>query len=372
MPTVTLYHLAPRVGLHLGERGVEQEETRVSVPSDTLYSALYSAWLEAHGNGAEWDGLFSQPERAPFLIGSAFPRAGAVRFYPLPRVNLSAYGLGLGSPKALKRIAYVSEGVWERIAAGRSLASVSPLERESAGVLLQGGALWLTRDEVDGLPAHIREMGGRLGGRRARPVEALQHLHVYRTHKAPRVTVSRVTQAGSIYHTGRCVVAPDCGLWFPVIWRSGEKGAAAGDLSREGLELALALLCDAGIGGERAAGLGACSWSVGAEVRWQAAQAGQPAALLSRYHPREEELPMAIQGPHVRYALTSVAGYLRSPQAVAQRRRRLWLFSEGSVVTATAEVMGDVTDVRPLVGDFPHPVWRCGLALLAPLEVPYG
>jgi len=372
MPTATFYHLAPQAGLHLGERGVEQEETRVSAPSDTLYSALYAAWAEAHGGPSSWERLFGEPGEAPFLIGSAFPRAGAVRFYPLPRVNLSLYGIGAGSPKALKRLAYVSEGVWQRLASGQSLAPVDPLATGSAGALLQGGSLWLTRDEISALPPGIREVAGRAGRRRARPPEALQHVHIYRTHKAPRVTVSRVTQAGSIYHTGRCVFAPGCGLWFPVVWRQPGTAAQVDGPGRKALELALSLLCDAGLGGDRAAGLGACSWSAGAETAWQAVPPGQAGVLLSRYHPREGELPAAIQGPRVRYALTSVAGYLRSPQAVAQRRRRLWLFGEGSVLTATSEVMGDVTDVRPLVGEFPHPVWRCGLALLAPLEVPHG
>jgi CRISPR/Cas system CSM-associated protein Csm4 (group 5 of RAMP superfamily) len=45
MPELTLYHLESPGAFHFGVRGVEQEETGVYFPSDSLFSAIFSAWL---------------------------------------------------------------------------------------------------------------------------------------------------------------------------------------------------------------------------------------------------------------------------------------------------------------------------------------
>jgi CRISPR-associated protein Csm4 len=167
-------------------------------------------------------------------------------------------------------------------------------------------------------------------------------------------------------------MAPGCGLWFPVAWLRPD--ALADERPwRALLEHGLSLLSDAGLGGERSAGLGGFRWRAGKDETWPWPQPGSPVVTLSRYHPREEELPAALEGTAVRYRLESVAGYLQSPGLPAQRRRRLWLVQEGSVISAVDKgVMGDVSDVRPQVGDFPHPVWRYGLAFPVPLEVPHA
>ncbi len=100
---------------------------------------------------------------------------------------------------------------------------------------------------------------------------------------------------------------------------------------------------------------------------------GTPSLPSAATIPRAEELPAAFEGGAVGYQLASVAGYLRSPGVASQRRRRLWLVVEGSVLTALpSPVMGDLTDVAPVVGSFPHPVWRYGLALPVPLEVAHA
>jgi len=369
MPTLTCLHLTPRGGMHLGARGVEQEETRDVVPSDSLFAALVAAALPLYGRPAAWAAAVGEPDGVPFLLTSAYPRAGAVRFYPVPRVDLATLGLR-ADPKALRRVQFLSEGLWRRVVDGSGLAGLWPEDGQD-GVFLQGGALWLTREEVDGLPEGLRLIRTAGGGTRPRPMGALVHHKVWDTHKAPRVTVDRTTHAGAIYHTGRLTFAPGCGLWFGVAWRRPEDPLGdEGPPWREVLERTLTALGDAGLGGDRAAGLGGLSWEPGGHVEWRDPRPGDYAVTLSRYHPRADELPAALEGEAVRYALQSVAGYLSTPQAAAQRRRRLWLIAEGSVVRALKSgVMGDVVDVRPCVGDFPHPVWRYGLALTVRLEV---
>lgn len=373
MSLVRYYHLAFRSAVHIGERGIEQEETLHTVPSDTLYAALVSASASAGPPPEAWEGAFSNPIEASFLLGSAFPYAGGVRFYPLPMVDLAALGIGREDPKRLKGIAFVSEGIWRRILRGEPLARLFPRdEGESEGVFLQRGALWLSREEVTALPGAIRAVVGPAGGQHGRPMGALRHLEIYQTWRAPRVTVDRLQRGSAIFYTGRASFAPGCGLWFPVVWRRPEALAGEGVTWRAAFERALMLLADVGLGGDRAAGLGAFSWRIAGEEEWPDPPLGAPMALLSRYHPRSEEIPAAITGEAVRYRLGIVAGYLYSPGQSAQRRRSLRFLAEGSVLTALAQPMGDVVDVRPKVGDFPHPVWRYGLALGAPLEVHNG
>jgi CRISPR-associated protein Csm4 len=77
-----------------------------------------------------------------------------------------------------------------------------------------------------------------------------------------------------------------------------------------------------------------------------------------------------LNGDKSAYALTAVAGWMRSWDGAAQRRKRLWLVEEGSVVRVVGDgPWGDVVNVRPDYdseaesGGLPHPVWRYGLAL---------
>jgi CRISPR-associated protein Csm4 len=83
MPILTPYALHFKSGLHLGTRGVTLEEAGVSIPSDTLFSALMDVHLRAGGDADAYIGPFLRGS-APFVLTSAFPLVGDVRFYPLP------------------------------------------------------------------------------------------------------------------------------------------------------------------------------------------------------------------------------------------------------------------------------------------------
>ncbi len=85
MPELTPYALAFRGALHLGTRGTEAEDAGRYVPADTLFAALLAAWRETGGDVEAFAAPFLGPEPdPPFLLSSAFPYAGGVRFYPVP------------------------------------------------------------------------------------------------------------------------------------------------------------------------------------------------------------------------------------------------------------------------------------------------
>ncbi|HAA33710.1 MAG TPA: hypothetical protein DCD97_00190, partial [Firmicutes bacterium] len=60
--------------LHIGKEGLGMEESFVSIHSDTLYSAIYSAWQE----------LFPFEGELPFKISSAYPYIENTFFFPKP------------------------------------------------------------------------------------------------------------------------------------------------------------------------------------------------------------------------------------------------------------------------------------------------
>lgn len=373
-----VFDLAFRSGLHIGVRGVNLEETGVIVPSDTLFAALVDAYRRAGGDPDAW--IVHFPRRtsagitegaAPFVLTSAFPYAGDVRFFPMPvRIDgLFSREVLDERRKLIKRIRFVSEGLFRRILAGKRLDDVlfpaDPTDPVTSGVGLQEGTLWLSADEIADLPPAIRPPRGR--------EHALRRQEVYAQQQVPRVTVERVGSASDIYHVGRTTFAEGCGLWFGVAWREAEPTLPNGACWREAFRTALGLLADDGLGGERAAGYGAFEVAREGTLKLPAPTAGGIGLLLSRYHPREAELPDSLDGPGTAYQLVAVGGWLRSWDGAAQRRKRLWMVEAGSTIRMPEDGQcGGVVDVRPEYEAsetrFPHPVWRAGLGLAVGMQ----
>jgi len=370
MPDLTLYHLHFGGSLHLGRRGVGQEQTGVHLPADSLFAALVATLVEAGQDPEELVKLFPGYAEAPavpappFLLTSAFPYAGEVRFYcppPLGHWPISEQ-VRERRLKELKRIKFVSEAIFEKLCRGEALDAWLPPEQEATGTepgrYLQGRALWLTAGEVAALPEAMRR-----AGKVARPHSALALLKVWQIHQVPRVSVDRIRNASNIFHTGRLTFSQDCGLWFGIAWRD--------EAWRPWLTAALALLADSGLGAERAVGYGHFTWQEKAAPRhWPSPRPDDLFITLSRYHPRSDELPQVLADEAAAYGLVSVGGWFASPEDSAQRRRRVWLVTEGSVLRAGQDrTWGDIIDVRPTYADeaseitpFAHPVWRYGLA----------
>ncbi|MGB9776708.1 MAG: type III-A CRISPR-associated RAMP protein Csm4 [Anaerolineae bacterium] len=373
MATLTVYRLTFRGGFHLGAHGVNLEESAEHIPSDTLFAALVDAALRT-GAGAE---DFSQPFREgdpPFLLTSAFPFAGSVRFFPMPVPLDRWFGPETlrERSKDLKKVRFVSEALFRRMLDGERMDGWLFPEDEQAdperGVALQGGVFWLTVEEAQSLPDPMRIIDP--ATRRAIAPRALRYHRVFASGQVPRVTLDRMTSASSIFHAGRVSFSPGCGLWFGVCWRTS-------DAALQGLVLqALTVLADDGLGGERTVGYGGFWWEDAGSLTLPDPADGGLLWLLSRYHPRSAELPGALTDSPG-YTLTAVAGWLRSWQGAAQRRQRLWLVAEGSLIRAVGSgPWGDLTDVRPRYrnpeGDLPHPIWRYGFALGAAAVAPDG
>ncbi|HEY9075262.1 MAG TPA: type III-A CRISPR-associated RAMP protein Csm4 [Anaerolineaceae bacterium] len=324
---------------HLGRHGLGQEESNPHLTSDTLFAAITARLVELKGAVAvqTWMQPFLQ-RNPPFLISSAFPQAGAIRFYPKPQIrdDHSVAKPGM-DPKKLKRIQWVSEKVFLRLLKGEGLAHLG-----DAGIFLQEGALLLTHEEKAGLPNQGAD----------------NFTTLWEVERRPRVTVDRAQMSSNLFFTGRTVFSADCGLWFGVHWLQPQPGIAAL------FEQLLADLGDAGIGGERTAGFGAAHIKKQGKIDLPDA-AGRNWVTLSHYLPAQAEMA-ALSHPFSTYTIESVGGWVDSPGRKSERRRIVQMLAEGSVFGPLAGLpYGQVVDVQPQYGGkqpLEHPVYRSGLA----------
>lgn len=344
-----LWHIEGEA-FHLGRHGLGQEESGDHLPSDSLLAALIARLAALHGSEAVKAWMDELRRDPPLLaITSAFPRAGEVLFFPAPlRLDFSSpEDLPPSSaprPKDLKKVRFVSEAVFRRLLAGE------PLPRFfSQGHSLQHGQVLLLPEEASRLPESVSKSG-----------------EIWHVEKRPRVTIDRVTSSSQIYHTGRTLYQPGCGLWFGVRWLEKNPQEEAR------LAALLADLGDAGLGGERSSGFGRARFTPAGSIELPD-PAGGAGVTLSRYLPREDEIA-ALLDPRSAYGLVSVGGWIDSPAAAAQRRRAVNLLVEGSVIGPLPRpAPGQIVDVYPNyegLGTFPHPVWRGGLCVLAGLAIP--
>lgn len=360
MPELTPFYLTFRSGLHLGTKGLNLEEAGIFIPSDTLFAAILDTLYQMDDQSDRLIAPFvAKPPQPPFLLTSAFPFAGSVRFYPMPldlsrlfreKKTFDRYG------KKIKRIQFFSEGLLRQILAGEALDDrLFEIEHEYAaetgqqtkldGEALQGGALWLTRAEFDTLP------------------EALKHYpnQVWKQSQVARVTVSRIRPASTIFHSGRVAFGQDCGLWFGVQWRTD-----LNDPWREVLPAVLQNLSVTGLGGERSIGFGPFRYSPGEPFSLPDPRPQAFSYLLSRYNAQDDTLPATLKHPRSAYQIVIVGGWLRTPTGSAQRRKKLAMISEGSLLALPSFPAGEVSDVTPSYNGsagLPHKVYRSGLAL---------
>lgn len=349
MPQLTIYHLTFPHGLHIGAGGVESvADSRESVPSDTLFAALLDTAVHL---GWDVSKLLPANDSPALRVTSALPFAGGVRFYPKP-VDLSQlFTDGAlkdeGAGKRLKKIRYLSEGLLRKAAGCAYLDDFLFPEDETKdpenGLALQSGAFWLLPEEVESLPPAWRLPKDKWW--------TLRRKKVYEAQTAPRVTVDRVNAAPNLFQSERVTFTEGCGLWF----------GAVGQI--DNLSHLLTVLGDSGLGGERTVGYGHFQWKPAGEISFDDPKSC--AYLLSRWHPKDNELTLLQQNSA--YKLEAVEGWLRtSENAAAQRRKRLWMVAEGSLIAGNPQ--GDAVDVKPeydakSVETIPHPVHRPGFAL---------
>ena len=311
------YHLNFRSLLHLGRRGVGLEKTEISIPADTLFSAICQTWRTFYGEERLTDFLAQYETGEPFLLTSTFPFAGDTRFFPKPLIDINVNADD--DLKKLKRVRYLSEKRFRQIVNGE------PITFDSDH-LINGGQLWIHDDDKCSRT-------------------------VWETGKRPRVTLDRQSSTSEIWHLGGVKFHEDCGLWFDAKFDTGK--------TQKQIETLLRVLGDTGIGGERSAGYGI--FDLHRETaESESDQEADRFVTLSPICPRDtEQLDALIQGD-VGYTLEERSGWICSTEGNGLRRQQIWMFGEGSVLSGNGSQIGCLVDLKP--DPCPHPVWRYAYA----------
>ena len=312
-----IYRLNFRSPLHLGRRGVGLEETEISIPADTLFSAICQTWRTFYGEGHLTEFLTQYQNDEPFLLTSAFPFAGDIRFFPKPLIDLNVNADD--EHKKLKKVRFVSEKRFSQIATDESIAF-------DLKHLVNNGQLWIHDD--DKCPSTV-----------------------WSIDKRPRVTLDRQSSSSEIWHLGGVKFHEECGLWFGAEFDTEE--------TQKRIETILRILGDTGIGGERSAGYGLFDLH-SHPTESESYQETDRFVTLSPICPRDaEQLEALIQGD-VGYTLEERSGWIGSPEGNGLRRQQIWMFGEGSVLNGNGSRIGRLVDLKP--DSFSHPVWRYAYA----------
>jgi CRISPR-associated protein Csm4 len=339
------YYLSFRSPLHIGERGVGLEETRTYVPADTLFGAICSVWRLLYGTTKLQQELFSRFHGAagaePFFLTSAFPYAGNIRLFPKPLARSPNLKVSEEDDKVFRRIRFVSESLFALLASGKP----PKFDRDHC---ISGGTTWVTQEEMEQLSWLADDLTG--------------DPSLWRKAVVPRVTLDRLSSSSTIWHFGKLILQDGCGLWF-----AARFNPAYEDLQPK-FEAALRLLGDEGLCGERGAGHGLFDVKEMKEREIPSVDISTHCVTLSPVWPKDEQEARLLTGDGSAYDLSPRRGWVTSPEAANLRRKVVWMFSEGSVLTKSSETFpGDLADVKPDACS--HNVWRYGYAFPVGVKV---
>jgi CRISPR type III-A-associated RAMP protein Csm4 len=333
MPSGLLIRLRPTGPWRIGPDSGDRDRVERVYHSDTLYSAVTGAMARL-GLLEDWLDDTARAAEPAVRFSSCFPFHGEALYVMPPRT--------LWPPQASSKVR------WK----GARFVPLSAIQS-----LLRGKAPSEEGWAVDGASETLIAMG---------------------TQGPFRIAVrssAAVDRGGSgvTPHSSACLeFAPNAGLWLAVAF-SGEE---AREKWKGPATAALRLLADSGFGGERSRGWGRAEIEVGEQrnplvsvpaAAGDAAKAGGDAAkaagenvwwMLSLYHPSPED---AVDWSRGNYAVITRTGRVESDAGWGETKRPTRMITEGSVLMASAEPRGSITDVAP--EGFPHPVYRAGFAL---------
>jgi CRISPR type III-A-associated RAMP protein Csm4 len=256
-----------------------------------------------------------------------------VRFFPAPaRLPGYLYKESL-SPKAFKRVRWISPDILQSLVAGH----VPPANPEN---FLHDGTVWLSDQEFEIVKPQLQQG---LDGRRT----------LWREQIIPHAAIDRASGASALFHAGRVTFSRDCGLWFAV------------DQPGDSLRDVIHFLSDSGLGGLRSTGHGAFTFTESDEPLAMTQDAW--GLCLSRFAPAtSQDIVEGLQSRSSAYRLVTVGGWCQDDTGRPWRRRNVRLIAEGAILPAN--VTGGIVDVRPdKVPQFANrPVYRYGLPYLIP------
>ncbi|GEM_PF-1174329 len=325
MKTYTVYHLTFNTQLHLGRStgsaqkgnlGLEKTETYIS--ADTLFSSICQTWANFYDTASLTD--FLKPYTTdnallPFTLTSAFPFAHNVYCFPKPLT------FQVMSKKS-KRVQFVSNNIFRQIINGNQ-----PKFKEKN--LINSEYVWISPEEKKQLKKTMDE-----------------EICVWKTDTRPRVTIGSQNAGSEIWYVETVEFNTNCGLWFAATFDSEE--------TKQKIDTLLRVMGDSGIGGEKNAGYGMFDFCNEDRIELPTAQIGDQFITLSPICPKLEEQLTVLRTGKTAHALNTV----NAPGKT--NRKRIHLFSEGSVFHKSEEQIGCLVDLKPDTSAIPK--YRYGFA----------
>jgi len=321
-----LYKLKFKGPTHFGETGIDLENVRKWVSSDTLFSALVNAAKDFYSldHATNLSNRFkcSNGEEPPFYISSLFPYKKDDEFYLPKPLDDSQFKEEYKKKysKKLKKIKWLS---------------------------LENYLKWLEGHEWD--DKVLDKMGDTTSD-------------VCEEVKRPRVTLDRTTQDSTIYFCGFVHFEENAGLYGMVAFRDKTEVAD--------FKILLNCLGENGLGGEKTYGCGRfeveCFEEVSGTLKDVLEKERGRYTLLSLYHPdeaEEEELSENL----IAYDLVRKRGWISSGRyTLPFKRNSVGFITEGSVLKSPPK--GKLVDVKPTSLSLEHNVYRYGFAFTAPFR----
>jgi CRISPR type III-A-associated RAMP protein Csm4 len=189
----------------------------------------------------------------------------------------------------------------------------------------------------------------------------------FRVSKRVTAAVDRVTGASLEPQPVACLeFTKNSGMWFVAVFRDDETRRVWADRIRA----ASRLLADTGIGGERSAGWGRSEAPAFEDVEFPSFLTGDAGSeggerawwLLSLYAPAGGDQVDFSRG---NYEVLRRTGRIETRARWGALKSPTKMVAEGSVLLSAIEPVGAAPQVGN--GDIPHPVYRCGFAVAAPI-----
>jgi len=352
---VLVINLLPKTPFHFGERGVGLEETEIFPHSDTIFSAICWTWTLLYGEKSLEDELIEPfKNKSPsFILSSAFPYIEDIRFLPCP-VSLS-----FKDKEKIKKVKYVSWKLFHSLNKG----SIS-----EETVFIHDEYLWLTESEFEKLPSEILDKKALAvflkqwiaKGKKDKPSkkEFSNCFYVWKIGELPHVTVDRISSGSNIFHESDVFFSEKCGMYILVKFFNSEV--------RNKFLACLRLLGDEGLGGRRSQGRGMFEVDKIEEIELPSLKNADKILLLSLLNPDRNELSKLLSSKSA-YKLIPRRGWVYSFRARNLRRKRVMMFSEGSIFNRIdKEIVGRLVPVLEKDEVIPHDVYRYGYGFFIP------
>lgn len=218
----TRFHFGSNSNIALGDTGALASVSEI-LHSDTLFSAIVNAWSMSSPETTE--GFVTECKEGKFKLSSVFfyvyYKSKPIFFLPKP-ISLNLFSFD--EPKKLKKLKYISKGIWER--------GLHPSEwfNENKCTLLQQGKFVAFKDEID-QPIKLFEVET-APKVRARNVSDREHSYYYQT--------DLFLYGNERYHVN----------WYFVLDNNLSENL------RNDFDKAMKVMVNLGIGGERSSGCG--------------------------------------------------------------------------------------------------------------------